>query len=177
MHLHIIVASEIAASICEFVNCLIEKETGTLVSGFADSVIPTDGSVKSIGTAAFADCNSLFAITVPDEVTSIGDNAFFSCDNLTTVVLGANSRLASISYAAFSNCNNLTTLTIPDGLTSIDSQAFRGCLRLIQKEGGVSYVSKWIIACDTDVTSVTLRADTVGIGHSVEFFGERLERF
>ncbi|MBE6601550.1 MAG: leucine-rich repeat domain-containing protein [Ruminococcaceae bacterium] len=35
---------------------------------------------------------------------------------------------------------------------------------LIKKEGGIFYVDKWAIDCDTAVTSVTLRDNTVGIG-------------
>ena len=35
-------------------NCLVEAATGKLIYGNAFSIIPTDGSIKSIGDAAFA---------------------------------------------------------------------------------------------------------------------------
>ncbi|MGN0760369.1 MAG: leucine-rich repeat protein, partial [Christensenellales bacterium] len=40
-------------------NCIIETENKTLIAGFSTSVIPTDGSVTSIGDWAFYNCSSL----------------------------------------------------------------------------------------------------------------------
>ena len=69
----------------------------------------------------------------------------------------------NILYGAFYNCSNLTSITLPTGITSIPNSAFHGCVNLIQTENGVSYVDKWVIDCDESVTSVELRANTVGI--------------
>ena len=60
-------------------NCLINKKTKTLVEGSDNSVIPTDGSVTSIGDSAFYGCSGLTSITIPDSVTNIGDHAFSVC--------------------------------------------------------------------------------------------------
>lgn len=48
-------------------------------------VIPND--VISIGNAAFESCDNLTSIEVPDSVTSIGDFAFSCCKNLTSVII------------------------------------------------------------------------------------------
>ena len=61
-------------------NCLIETESKTLLWGTDTSVIPTDGSVTSIGDYAFYDCTSLSSVVIPDSVTSIGNSAFFNCN-------------------------------------------------------------------------------------------------
>ena len=66
-------------------NCIIETATKTLIQGCNNSVIPTDGSVKSIGEGAFRGCDSLTSITIPDSVTSIWYSAFAWCDSLTSV--------------------------------------------------------------------------------------------
>ena len=66
-------------------NCIIETATKTLIVGCKTSVIPDDGSVKSIGDWAFLYCSDLVSITIPDSVKSIGDFAFFRCDDLTTI--------------------------------------------------------------------------------------------
>ena len=66
-------------------NCLIETNSKTLVAGCSTSVIPTDGSVTTIGDSAFYNCNQLTSIIIPDSVTTIGDFAFSSCYDLTTV--------------------------------------------------------------------------------------------
>lgn len=48
MHLHIIVASEIAASICEFVNCLIEKEENLQYISHKQEVYWKDDSMQDM---------------------------------------------------------------------------------------------------------------------------------
>ena len=90
-------------------NCLIETATNTLILGCKTSVIPTDGSVTSIGTEAFRGCTGLTSITIPDSVTSIGQGAFCDCSGLTSVTIG--NGVTSIGYSAFSGCTGLTSIT------------------------------------------------------------------
>ena len=66
-------------------NCIIEKETKTLVVGCKTSVIP--GNVTSIGSNAFYGCTGLTSITIPDSVTSIGSKAFCGCTGLTSITI------------------------------------------------------------------------------------------
>ncbi len=66
-------------------NCLIETASKTLIAGCKNSVIPTDGSVTSIGERAFSNCNGLTSIVIPNSVTVIGNAAFFRCRELTVV--------------------------------------------------------------------------------------------
>ena len=105
-------------------NCIIETATGTLIQGCNNSVIPGDGSVKSIGIGAFMYCDSLTSVTIPDGVTSIGDNAFHVCTSLAAVAIPDS--VISIGEYAFSNCASLTSITIPDSVTSIGDYAFSG---------------------------------------------------
>ena len=51
-------------------------------------MIPTDGSVTSIGPFAFYYCDSLTSITIPSSVTSIGDRAFYRCKSLRSIHFG-----------------------------------------------------------------------------------------
>ena len=66
-------------------NCLIETDSKTLIVGCKNSVIPSDGSVTRIGDYAFARCNSLTSIVIPEGVTSIGKYAFWYCSSLTSI--------------------------------------------------------------------------------------------
>lgn len=66
-------------------NCIIETATKTLVVGCKASIIPNDGSVTSIGEAAFEDCSELTSITIPKSVTNISYYAFIRCTKLTSI--------------------------------------------------------------------------------------------
>ena len=60
-------------------NCLIERESKTLIRGCKDSVIPADGSVTVIDDGAFSACSGLTNITIPVSITAIGIRAFYFC--------------------------------------------------------------------------------------------------
>ena len=66
-------------------NCLLSKG-GELVAGAADSVIPTDGSVKRIGNMAFLH-KAPMHLVIPDGVKSIGYRAFAESENLRSVYI------------------------------------------------------------------------------------------
>ena len=68
--------------------------------------IPSD--ITSIGDYAFYNCASLTSVTIPDSVTSIGDYAFCSCYSLTSVTIG--NSVTSIGEDAFRSCYSLTSV-------------------------------------------------------------------
>ena len=103
-------------------NCLIETASKTLIRGCNASVIPSNGSVTSIGGSAFYGCTGLTSITIPDSVTSIGNYAFSSCTGLTNVTIPDS--VTSIGSSAFYGCTGLASIKIPDTVTSIGGSAF-----------------------------------------------------
>ena len=109
-------------------NCLIERETGTLVFGCGKSAIPADGSVKAIGEYAFNGCRNLVSLALPGGVTHIRTGAFYGCEALRTLTLPKS--LVTIRQNAFENCTSLSSVTIPESVTEIYNGAFRGCSRL-----------------------------------------------
>ena len=58
-------------------------------------------SVTSIGKEAFYDCDGLTSVTIPNSVTSIGADAFYSCYGLTSVTIEAETPPA-LDKSAFS---------------------------------------------------------------------------
>ncbi len=110
-------------------NCLIETATKTLVTGCKNSIIPTDGSVTSIGDSAFRGLSDLENLIIPDGITSIGAHAFQFCSGLTSITIPDS--VTSIGNNAFMGCSELKSITIPDGITSIGNYAFRDCGKLM----------------------------------------------
>jgi hypothetical protein len=83
-------------------------------------VIPS--SVTSIERDAFYECENLTSVTIPSSVTSIGVYAFYKCSSLTSVTIP--SSVTSIGAYAFSQCSSLTSVIIPPSVTSIGRNAF-----------------------------------------------------
>ena len=90
-------------------------------------VMIEDG-VTSIGNYAFYFCENLTSLTLPDSVTSIGDSAFDTCRGLTNITIPEG--VTNIGDCAFYDCSNLTSITIPDSVTSIGNGVLEACSSL-----------------------------------------------
>ena len=145
-------------------NCLIETESKTLIAGCKNSIIPTDGSVTSIGSSAFRGCTGLTSITIPNSVTSIGEDAFYGCTGLTNITIPDS--VTSIGRYAFMNCTGLTNITIPDSVTSIGDRAFYDTTWYNNQPDGLVYAGKVAYKYKGTMpsnTSIVLKEGTLGI--------------
>ena len=88
-------------------NAIILTATNELVAGIRNTTIP--GTVTSIGNSAFYQCNNIASDIVPGSVTSIGEYAFYNCNGVTSITIPSN--VTSIGNNAFSSCNNLVSVT------------------------------------------------------------------
>ena len=95
-------------------NAIIETETNTLILGCKNTIIPND--VTSIGNNAFESILTLLkTINIPNSVTSIGKNAFKGCTGLTSITIPNN--VTSIGDYAFEGCTGLKTVYNLSNLT------------------------------------------------------------
>ena len=88
------------------------------------SVLIEDGII-SIGDHAFYECENLTNVKIPDSVIYISYGAFHGCTNLTSITIPNGVRI--IGEYAFFACKNLTSVTIPDSVKKIYADAFCGC--------------------------------------------------
>ena len=126
-------------------------------------MIPSDGSVTSIGEGAFSGCTSLTSVAIPDSVTSIGGYAFDGCSSLTSITLGYS--VISIGFRAFANCTSLTSIAIPNNLTKIGRFAFDNCSALtsINLPSGVTIISSGMFANCASLNSIEIPDGAVDI--------------
>ena len=124
---------------------VIEKSSGEY-SG--EVVIPesveyggTTYSVTSIGEDVFSFCSDLTSVTIGNSVESIGSSAFRNCSGLTSVSIP--NSVTSIGEWAFSGCSGLTSVTIPNSVTSIGEVALgHGLTSIVVEEGNTVYDSR-----------------------------------
>ena len=81
--------------------------------------------ITSIGDNAFIGCQQLSSIDIGSYITTIGKNAFDHCDALTEVTLPAT--VTTINDAAFKNCSGLKRINIntTNGLVTLGSNVFK----------------------------------------------------
>ena len=94
-----------------------------------------NAKLTKIPAGCFYQCTAMQNAYVSSAVTTIGEYAFYGCNNLRgfTCVASGNtgiempSGVTRIERYTFSNCRYLTTLSLPEGLTYIGDRALRQC--------------------------------------------------
>lgn len=83
--------------------------------------------LTEIGDRAFAECESLKTISIPDRVEKIGDYAFYGCKSLTSITIPKS--VSEIQMRAFEGCSSLESVTI-QSRTTLNHGVFRACSSL-----------------------------------------------
>ena len=99
-------------------------------------------NIAEIGKSAFYNCDSLYAITLPESVLSIGEYAFYHCDTLSFVNIP--SHVSQIGGEAFRYCRGLENITIPASVDTIGAWAFVDAgLKNVRIEDGETPIKLW----------------------------------
>lgn len=118
--------------------------------------------VTVIDWYAFANCQNLVSVTIPDTVTHISRFAFVHCINLETVLFPAS--LYAIEQYAFQDCPKLQGIQLPN-LSIIEERAFSGCdsiTNLIIPESCQSIGAYAFFDCDSLQTATVSGETTLG---------------
>ena len=113
--------------------------------------------VTAIADNAFYSCESLQHITFPESLISIGERAFFNCQHLTDLILPEH--LLHIGKFAFSHCKSLTELVIPSSMEHIKDYVFDNCINLKRAvfPDNVSEIDSYVFMRCSNLTSITCR--------------------
>lgn len=146
-------------------NALIETQTGILLTGSENSVIPD--SVTEIATGAFMKCSGLKSINIPDSVTKIGEMAFYCCEGLTSINIPDS--VTEIGPDAFNDCFGLNSVSLPNSLTEISDNLFWQCnsLKSVVIPNSVERIGKTAFWGCTGLETVIIPYSVTEIGEDI----------
>lgn len=143
------------------------------------------GWMNEIPANAFAGCEGLTSISIPDSVTSIGRDAFDSCASLTDIDIpdgvitiedyafwrsgltniNIPNSVTSIGNRAFWYCTSLTTVNIPDSVKVIGYEAFADCTSLtsIDIPVGITSMKHHVFAGCTNLAEINISNSVISI--------------
>ena len=133
---------------CRALTTLIISDNATLDASFTANNAYANGTLE----------------TVKIGKGEIGNSAFNSCPNLTTVELG--NGVTSVGDNAFSKCTALKSINIGDGVTSIGKNAFNGCTALTNANIGSGAIGESAFNGCTSLANVTLGNGVTSIGRN-----------
>ena len=86
--------------------------------------------VTTISEDAFYKCKELTTVTIPASVEKIQSDSFKYCEKMTTFTIPEDSKLTKIGREAFACCYKLESIFIPATVKTIDKSAFNICRSL-----------------------------------------------
>lgn len=132
-------------------------------------------SVTEIKTEAFYSCG-LTEVELPDNITSLDEGVFKSCHSLAHIILPKN--LKHIGEIAFWDCRLLTSIELPVGLRTIGRDIFGSCLKLQnihipasveQIEGSIAFEAGNIKRITVAPENLHYHADELGVLYTKDF--------
>ncbi len=147
-------------------NVLFTKDGTTLLwypCRLSASKYQIPKGTQVIAPGAFDGCR-LRTVSIPDTVTTIGDNAFSHSYNLNRVTLPDS--VTSLGYGAFYLCDHMDRATLSANLTELPEYLFGGCIRLksVTLPNGIREIPKWCFTSCTSLEEISIPASVTVIG-------------
>ncbi len=146
------------------------------VENITNVIISEDSQLTSIGAYAFENNPNLSIFTLPAQLQTIGDNAFYRCINLKIIVNQSNLELTigSSNYGwvacyARTITSSADNIVVIDGVHKIDASTqtyleYLGTNTSVSIPEGIRYISNRAFYQNTTLTSVTIPASVTSIG-------------
>ena len=158
-----------------------EVEKGIVINSYDDDGFPTDVSVVGLTEIPNSYFRYIFAssgvfskvkgnVHLPDNITTIGNYAFYNCDGLILTKLP--SQVQRINERAFYGCRNITLSELPNGVISIGQYAFQNCANITLSElpSGITLIESNTFYNCANITLSELPSGIRGIYDSA-FYG------
>ncbi len=132
-------------------------------------VFSEDSRCTSIGENAFASCDKLKSVIMPKGLTNIETGAFACCYSLTNISIPDS--VTTIGAKAFSSCDSLTSVTIPKGVATISDHAFYSCdkLKSVIMPKGLTNIGSGAFSGCYSLTNISIPDSVTTIGVAAFF--------
>jgi len=118
-----------------------------------------NGNITEIGNYAFAGCESLSNIELPEGLAEIGEGAFEGCGELNALTLPQS--LTTIRNGAFKS-TGLTAITIPDEVTTMEWDAFaESSLKSVTLGTGLTYLDSCVFMNCHNLEEINLEESNI----------------
>ncbi len=121
-------------------------------------------SVTSIGQDAFYCCDTLTTIKIPNGIKSIGSSAFSDCTSLENISIPKS--VTSIGDFAFYNCSSLISIKIPEKIKCILEYTFSECssLESVTISNSVTHIEEGAFDCCSSLKNITIPNSVTKLG-------------
>lgn len=130
-------------------------------------IIIPEGTISIKNYAFSTNFASVTSVSIPNSVTSIGDNAFYKCEGIDSLYLPES--LTSIGTYAFSGCTALKSIQLPNALIKLGSYSFQNCSKLVTVHlpDGITALEEGVFSACSGLISINFPSSLVTFGKSV----------
>lgn len=130
-----------------------DYEVPATITSTKYGVLPVIG----IDDNAFAGCDMLTSVILPESVTTIGDYAFDSCEKLEKVEMPG---VKTIGHWSFRWCTSLENLVFPEGLESIGNYCFdhNSKMEVVDLPSTITNLGGYVFEGNPQIRAVICRA-------------------
>lgn len=146
------------------VDSITDNKVSALVDGTITEIAPEDlAGITKIREGAFQSCTKLTSIVIPDNITKIGDRAFYDCQSMHCDIIIPDS-VTEVGYNAFYR-SGITSFKMNDTMTTLAEYALAYCYSLTDVTFGAAlkYVGRYLCAMCTKLSSIILPASVTTI--------------